>query len=70
MKIRKWNHAAIAASNPGVAMPDLDITVVHRSDSSGTTFRFVSSGGFTVKDSAVSAFISIMLKPTAHHGIT
>ncbi|HKA08109.1 MAG TPA: phosphate ABC transporter substrate-binding protein PstS [Gemmataceae bacterium] len=37
-KIRKWNHSAIAASNPGVELPDLDIMVVHRLDSSGTTF--------------------------------
>jgi phosphate ABC transporter phosphate-binding protein len=37
-KITKWNHGAIAACNPGVALPDLAITVVHRSDSSGTTF--------------------------------
>jgi phosphate ABC transporter phosphate-binding protein len=37
-KIRKWNHEAIRASNPGVALPELEITVVHRSDSSGSTF--------------------------------
>jgi phosphate transport system substrate-binding protein len=37
-KIRKWNHPAITANNPGVVLPDLEITVVHRSDSSGTTF--------------------------------
>ncbi len=37
-KISKWNDAAIAALNPGVALPALNITVVHRADSSGTTF--------------------------------
>jgi eukaryotic-like serine/threonine-protein kinase len=37
-KIKKWNHPAIAASNPGLVLPNVDITVVHRSDSSGTTF--------------------------------
>src|SRR5262245_34681213 len=37
-KIRKWDHPAIGSSNPGIALPDLGITVVHRSDSSGTTF--------------------------------
>src|SRR5262245_61199495 len=37
-KIRKWNHRSIATSNPGVRLPDLDIVVVHRADSSGTTF--------------------------------
>ncbi|HSQ02803.1 MAG TPA: phosphate ABC transporter substrate-binding protein PstS [Burkholderiales bacterium] len=37
-KVRKWNDAAIASLNPGVKLPDTDITVVHRSDGSGTTF--------------------------------
>jgi len=37
-KITKWNDPAIAALNPGVKLPDDDITVVHRSDGSGTTF--------------------------------
>jgi phosphate transport system substrate-binding protein len=37
-KVIKWNAAEIAAINPGVKLPDLDITVVHRSDGSGTTF--------------------------------
>jgi phosphate transport system substrate-binding protein len=40
--ITKWNDAAIAADNPGVSLPDLGITVVHRSDGSGTTFNFTS----------------------------
>jgi phosphate transport system substrate-binding protein len=39
-KIRKWNDPAIAAANPGVKLPDKDITVVARADSSGTTFVF------------------------------
>ena len=39
-KIIKWNDPAIVALNPGVALPDLLITVVHRSDGSGTTFNF------------------------------
>ena len=37
-KIAKWNDAAIAQLNPGVSLPNLDITVVHRSDGSGTTY--------------------------------
>ena len=41
-KIAKWNDPAIAALNEGVALPDLRITVVHRSDGSGTTFNFVN----------------------------
>jgi phosphate transport system substrate-binding protein len=39
-KIKKWNDAALKASNPGVALPDQAISVVHRSDGSGTTFIF------------------------------
>ena len=37
-KITKWNDAAIAALNPGVTLPGDAISVVHRSDGSGTTF--------------------------------
>jgi len=37
-KITKWNDPAITALNPGVALPNLDITIVHRSDGSGTTY--------------------------------
>jgi phosphate transport system substrate-binding protein len=40
LKIKKWNDAAIAADNPGVTLPSTSITVVHRSDSSGTTTNF------------------------------
>ena len=41
-KITKWNDPAIAALNGGVQLPDRKITVVHRSDGSGTTFNFVN----------------------------
>jgi len=37
-KIKKWNDAAIAKLNAGVKLPAIDITVVHRSDGSGTTY--------------------------------
>ena len=40
-KIKKWNDPAIAQLNPGVTLPATDITVVHRSDGSGTTYIFV-----------------------------
>jgi phosphate transport system substrate-binding protein len=40
-KITKWNDAAIAKLNPGVTLPGTDITVVHRSDGSGTTYIWV-----------------------------
>jgi phosphate transport system substrate-binding protein len=41
-KITKWNDAVIAKQNPGVKLPDQAISVVHRSDGSGTTFIFVN----------------------------
>ena len=39
-KITKWNDSAIKALNPGVSLPSTNITIVHRSDSSGTTAGF------------------------------
>ena len=39
-KIGKWNHPAIAGLNAGVKLPDQAISVVHRSDGSGTTLNF------------------------------
>jgi phosphate transport system substrate-binding protein len=36
-KVRKWNDAAIVALNPGLTLPNTNITVVHRSDPSGST---------------------------------
>jgi len=39
-KVRKWNDPAIVSVNPGLALPAADIAVVHRSDSSGTSFNF------------------------------
>jgi phosphate transport system substrate-binding protein len=41
-KITKWNDAAIKALNPNLSLPDSAITVVHRSDGSGTTFVFAN----------------------------
>ena len=38
--IKKWNDLQITSSNPGVHLPASDITVIHRSDGSGTTFVF------------------------------
>jgi len=39
-KITRWNDPAISAANPGINLPDLEITVITRRDSSGTTFVF------------------------------
>ena len=41
-KIVRWNDSAIAGLNPGLALPDRGIAVVHRADGSGTTFIFTS----------------------------
>ena len=40
-KITKWNDAAITKLNAGAKLPATDITVVHRSDGSGTTYIWV-----------------------------
>jgi len=39
-KITKWSDPKLKAANPGVNLPDSDITVVRRADASGTTFVF------------------------------
>ncbi len=39
-KITNWNNAELKKLNPGVKFPNLAITVVHRSDGSGTTYIF------------------------------
>ncbi|WP_312320756.1 phosphate ABC transporter substrate-binding protein PstS [Stenotrophomonas sp.] len=41
-KVKTWNDPAIAALNPGLTLPSQKITIVHRSDGSGTTFNFVN----------------------------
>jgi phosphate transport system substrate-binding protein len=41
-KIKVWNDPAIVAINPGLSLPSEAITVVARSDGSGTTFIFVN----------------------------
>jgi phosphate transport system substrate-binding protein len=42
-KITKWNDAAIAKLNPTAKLPDAGITVIHRSDSSGTSEIFTNA---------------------------
>ena len=39
-EINKWNDPKLAALNPGKKLPDLEITIVHRADGSGTTFNW------------------------------
>src|SRR3954453_20090876 len=47
-KVTKWNDPAITKMNPGVSLPGSNITIVHRSDESGTTKGFT---GFLVASS-------------------
>ncbi|MBA3259049.1 MAG: phosphate ABC transporter substrate-binding protein PstS, partial [Gemmatimonadales bacterium] len=39
-RVTRWNDKRIAALNPGVKLPNMDLIVVHRSDGSGTTYVF------------------------------
>ncbi|MBA3445096.1 MAG: phosphate ABC transporter substrate-binding protein PstS, partial [Gemmatimonadales bacterium] len=39
-RVSRWNDRKIAALNPGVKLPNMDLIVVHRSDGSGTTYVF------------------------------
>jgi len=39
-KVTKWNDPKLVQLNPGVKLPNMPITVVHRSDGSGTTYIF------------------------------
>src|SRR5690606_24982454 len=41
-QITAWNDPAIAALNEGTSLPDGKISIVHRSDGSGTTFNFTN----------------------------
>jgi phosphate transport system substrate-binding protein len=49
-RIKKWDDKRIAAQNPGMGLPALEMTVVHRSDGSGTTNIFSSYLGKVSKD--------------------
>lgn len=40
-KVTRWNDPRLVALNPGIALPNRDLIVVHRSDGSGTTYVFV-----------------------------
>ncbi|MGH8261359.1 MAG: phosphate ABC transporter substrate-binding protein PstS, partial [Steroidobacteraceae bacterium] len=41
-KVTEWNDPAIRKLNPGLPLPDMAISVIHRSDGSGTTFTFAN----------------------------
>jgi phosphate transport system substrate-binding protein len=40
--VTKWNDPKIAKLNPGVMLPDVEVTVIHRADGSGTTWIFTN----------------------------
>ena len=48
--VKKWNDPALAALNQGVNLPSIAITVVHRSDGSGTTYHFTDYLGKVSSD--------------------
>ncbi len=60
-KVKRWDDPAVAAANPGVKLPALPITVVHRSDGSGTSFLFTTylAGKSPAWSSAVGASDSV-----------
>ncbi|ADU15007.1 phosphate ABC transporter substrate-binding protein PstS [Asticcacaulis excentricus] len=41
-KIKRWDDPALKAANPGLTLPALPVTVVHRADGSGTTYLFTN----------------------------
>ncbi|HEX3998934.1 MAG TPA: phosphate ABC transporter substrate-binding protein PstS [Pirellulales bacterium] len=59
-KIKKWNDPAIAAANEDVKLPDTDVNVVVRADSSGTTFVFTKHLSTISKDFAASPGVNKM----------
>jgi len=75
-RVTKWNDRRIAGLNPGVALPDQDILVVHRSDGSGTTFIFtdylskVSPAWKTTVGSATSVEWPTGLGGKGNEGVT
>jgi len=50
--INKWNDSKLLALNPGKNLPNLEITVVHRADGSGTTFNWTDYLSTVSKDFA------------------
>jgi phosphate transport system substrate-binding protein len=61
-KVKKWNDPALAKLNPGVKLPSTDITVVHRSEGSGTTFVFADFLGKVSPEFKSSVGVDASLK--------
>ncbi len=58
--ITKWNDPAIQSLNPSITLPAKTIMVVHRSDSSGTTFVF--TGYLSASSTAWSLQVAVQVK--------
>ena len=61
-KVKKWNDPAIAKLNAGVKLPTTDITFVHRSEGSGTTFIFADYLGKVSPDFKSTVGVDASLK--------
>ena len=59
-RIRKWNDASIGALNPTLALPNVNVTVVHRSDPSGTTLLWTD---YLSRSGSPDAGIEVALAP-------
>ncbi len=75
-RITKWNDGRIAGLNPGIALPNADLIVVHRSDGSGTSYIFtdflskVSKDWKTQVGSATSVNWPVGLGGKGNEGVT
>jgi phosphate transport system substrate-binding protein len=63
-KVKKWNDPALAKLNPGVKLPDRDIVVVRRKDSSGTTFIWTAYLARASKEAAKKIGVTTLPKWT------
>ncbi len=67
-KIKSWNHPELVKLNPGVQMPNLAITVMHREPGKGTTYLFTEFLSKT--NPAFRAQIGTSASPTWPEGVT
>ncbi len=63
-QITNWNDPEIVKDNPGVALPDRDITVVRRADSSGTSYAFTNHMSAVAKALSLEWTPGVSTSPT------
>ena len=70
--IKTWNDPALVKNNPGLALPNTPITVVHRSDGSGTTYNFAYYLGAVNADWQAQFWIPVRaeLRPLTDEGVS